>query len=215
MILGIDTATPATTVAVCVEGVVVAEETRVDARRHAESLAPCIQQVIQAAGRVLSDVRHIAVGVGPGAFTGLRVGLVTARSLARALDIPVHGVCTLDVMAYGSGLAEPFAVVTDAKRKEVFWARYASVSERTGGPWVGRPSEVSGAISGLPVVGVQGTPFAELFGDPKGPELPAAGALARLLEQRLAVGGELLSASPIYLREPDVSPAVAPKSVLS
>jgi tRNA threonylcarbamoyl adenosine modification protein YeaZ len=215
VILGIDTATPATTVALVAEGVVLAEVTYVDPRRHAESLTPAIQHVLDVSGKTLSAVRHLAVGVGPGAFTGLRVGLMTARSLSQALAIPVIGVCTLDVMAYGSGIQEPFAVVTDARRKELFWARYESAERRVAGPDVGQPPAVVEAVGVLPVVGARRAPLPEFFNDPRSPDLPNAGALARLAEKRLAVGGELLPASPVYLREPDVSPAVAPKSVLS
>src|SRR5690606_40963487 len=92
------------------------------------------------AGAAPADLSAIAVGVGPGPYTGLRVGLVTARSMGEALGIPVHGFCTLDVIAWATGRTEPFAVVTDARRREVYWARYDSCRVRTRGPEVGAPS---------------------------------------------------------------------------
>ena len=99
MLLAFDTATPAVTVALHDGERVVASQTRVDARRHGELLAPAITAVLDEAWVPRQDVTAIAVGVGPGPFTGLRVGLVTARTLGLALDVPVYGVCTLDVLA--------------------------------------------------------------------------------------------------------------------
>ena len=99
MLLAFDTATPAVTVALHDGERVVAHSTTVDARRHGELLAPTIQALLDEAWIPRQDVTAIAVGVGPGPFTGLRVGLVTARMLASVLEIPVYGVCTLDVLA--------------------------------------------------------------------------------------------------------------------
>src|ERR1051325_4718889 len=99
MLLAFDTATPAVTVALHDGERVVASQTFVDARRHGELLAPAITAVLDEAWVPRQDVTAIAVGVGPGPFTGLRVGLVTARTLAFALDLPVYGVCSLGVLA--------------------------------------------------------------------------------------------------------------------
>ncbi len=98
-ILAFDTATPAVTVAVHDGYDVVAHESAVDARRHGELLAPSIAAVLAKAGARPGDVTAIAVGTGPGPYTGLRVGLVTARVLGEALGVPVDGVCTLDIIA--------------------------------------------------------------------------------------------------------------------
>ncbi len=99
LLLALDTATPAVTVALHDGHRVLAEVSEVDARRHAELLAPGIEAVLAQAGATTRDLTAIAVGTGPGPFTGLRVGLVTARTLASTLGVPVHGVCTLDVLA--------------------------------------------------------------------------------------------------------------------
>lgn len=119
-----DTATPAVTVALHDGEAVVASTSQVDARRHGELLLPAVDRVLKEAGRTLDAVTGIVVGVGPGPYTGLRVGLVTAAAFSSALGVPVHGLCTLDGLAYASGIDEPFAVATDARRKEVYWARY-------------------------------------------------------------------------------------------
>ena len=95
LLLAFDTATPAVTVALHDGSTVLAESAEVDARRHGELLAPAIARVLAASGRTQRELTGIAVGVGPGPFTGLRVGLVTARALGEALRIPVHGVCKI------------------------------------------------------------------------------------------------------------------------
>jgi tRNA threonylcarbamoyl adenosine modification protein YeaZ len=215
LILGLDTATPATTVGVVRGGEVVAERSQVDSRRHVELLVPTIHAVLEDAGIDLAQVTDIAVGVGPGAFTGMRVGLATARSLGVALGIPVHGVVTLDGIAAASGLKESFAVVTDARRREVFWATYTDGFTRAEGPFVGRPDEVAKAVGHRPVVGARATPFAEMFDDIREPDLPSAAALAQIVSRALASGEGLMPPEPMYLRRPDVTPSSGPKSVLS
>jgi len=123
LLLGLDTATPAVTVALHDGTRVLAEATMAGRHRHAELLAPAIAQVLADAGADRADLTAIAVGVGPGPYTGLRVGIVTARVLGAALGIPVHGVCSLDVIAADVQLPR-FLVATDARRREVYWARY-------------------------------------------------------------------------------------------
>lgn len=215
MILAIDTTSVATTVAVADQGEVLAEARHIDGRAHAEVLTPLIRKVVAAAAREVSEINDIAVGVGPGAFTGLRVGLMTAITLGQSLGIPVHGVMTLDVLAFESGIAEPFFVVTDALRKEVFWAEYSDFRSRMGAPGVGKPELVAQRTAGRPVVGCESASFGDLFTGTRSPELPSASALARLVEARLSNGGELLPPSPIYLRQPDAAVAAKPKSVLN
>ncbi|GAA1853068.1 tRNA (adenosine(37)-N6)-threonylcarbamoyltransferase complex dimerization subunit type 1 TsaB [Actinomadura bangladeshensis] len=208
LVLAFDTATAAITVALYEwipgEGAVprgVAEA--VDRRRHTELLTPSIAQVMAEAGAAPGDLSAIAVGVGPGPYTGLRVGLVTARSMGEVLSIPVHGVCTLDIIAWATGRDEPFVVATDARRKEVYWARYDSARARATEPAVGPPS---GVPQGLPVVGEGGALYPEILGDSgHEPLLPTAGALAELTVSRLAglKVPELLPPEPLYLRRPD------------
>ena len=151
MLLAFDTATPAVTVALHDGERVVASSTTVDAMRHGELLAPEIQAVLDEAWVPRQDVTAIAVGVGPGPFTGLRVGLVTARTLGAVLEIPVYGVCTLDVLAaeaVDTGTVDgPFLVATDARRKEVYWASYDADGRRLDGPHVSRPADVASELS--------------------------------------------------------------------
>lgn len=203
-----------TTVAVIGDGQVVAESFHPAPRRHAEMLAPAIQEVLVRAQIQGGELTGIAVGVGPGAFTGLRVGLATATSLGNALQIPVHGVMTLDAMAFETQLAQPFTVVVDARRKEVFWATYTNYETRATGPFVSGPDEITAVTDG-DIVGAAATPFAQLTERARAPDAPSAGSLGLLAFRRLNEGRALLTAQPLYLRHPDVSPAAAPKSVLS
>ena len=211
MLLAFDTATPAVTVALHDGERVVASTTRVDAMRHGELLAPGITSVLDEAWVPRQDITAIAVGVGPGPFTGLRVGLVTARTLALALDIPVYGVCTLDVLAARAvddgTVGGPFLVATDARRKEVYWAAYDGQGVRLDGPRVSRPAEVT---STGPVVGSGAVLYADAFPRPVGPVHPDAGVLARVVVEERA---ELLDPEPLYLRRPDVAPPATPKRV--
>lgn len=125
LLLAVDTATPAVTVALHDGVSVLAAESQVDARRHGELLLPAVDRVLDRAGLALGAVTDLVVGVGPGPYTGLRVGLVTAAAFGSTLGVPVHGLCTLDGLAYAAQLDGPFVVATDARRKEVYWARYA------------------------------------------------------------------------------------------
>lgn len=208
LLLAFDTATPAVTVAVRDDAVTVAERTVIDARRHGELLAPGIAAVLADAGRDRTELTAIAVGVGPGPFTGLRVGLVTARALGEALRIPVHGVCTLDVVAYGSGLTGDYAVATDARRKEVYWARYRD-GQRLDGPHVDRPAVVATQLAGLPVVGDGAWLYPDELLDGREPRYPSAGALAGLV----AAGRLTVEPLPLYLRRPDAVEPGARKRV--
>ncbi|WP_328905345.1 tRNA (adenosine(37)-N6)-threonylcarbamoyltransferase complex dimerization subunit type 1 TsaB [Streptomyces sp. NBC_00234] len=206
LLLAVDTATPAVTVALHDGSAVVAATSQVDARRHGELLLPAVDRVLAEAGVKLDAVTDLVVGVGPGPYTGLRVGLVTAAAFGSALSVPVHGVCTLDGLAYAAGLAGlrgPFAVATDARRKEVYWARYEDPLTRTGDPAVDRPADIAEQLAGLPVVGAGAVLYPEAFPDARAPEHVSAGALAALAAERLAAGQELLPPQPLYLRRPD------------
>ncbi len=211
MLLAFDTATPAVTVALYDGTQVVAEQTTVDAMRHGELLAPSISTMLDEAGLIRQDLTAIAVGVGPGPFTGLRVGLMTARTLAAVLEIPVYGVCTLDVLAaeaMDSGTVDgPFQVATDARRKEVYIASYDEDGIRLSGPDVVKPATV--ATDG-PVVGRGAVLYPDAFPDFRGPENPSAGVLARVVAEERA---ELYDPEPMYLRRPDAVEAHRPKRV--
>jgi tRNA threonylcarbamoyladenosine biosynthesis protein TsaB len=216
LVVGFDTATPAVSVALHDGERIIASATTVDARRQGELLAPMIAKVMADAGADRKDLTGVAVGVGPGPYTGLRVGLVTARVLGDVLGIPVHGVCTLDIIAAGAepaGQAE-FLVATDARRKEVYWARYDSAGRRIRGPEVGPASEIDGAEI-LPVAGDGGTIYPEAFGEPLAPAHPDARVLCEIVARRLSSnsGPDLLPAEPLYLRRPDAREPGAPKRV--
>nr|WP_155073711.1 tRNA (adenosine(37)-N6)-threonylcarbamoyltransferase complex dimerization subunit type 1 TsaB [Streptomyces taklimakanensis] len=212
--LALDTATPAVTVALHDGERVLASSDETDARRHGELLLPAVDRVLTEAGVALGDVTDVVVGVGPGPYTGLRVGLMTATTVAAARDVPVHGLCTLDGIAYAAGTAGlegPFVVATDARRKEVYWARYADARTRLGEPAVDRPADIAEVVAGVPAVGLGARMYAETFTGVRDdlPEHVSAAALAALAAERLAAGagtGEqrgFLPPLPLYLRRPD------------
>ena len=208
MLLAFDTATPHVTVALHDGDRVVAAYESEESMRHGEMLAPGIERVLLDAGVKASDLTAIAVGVGPGPFTGLRVGLVTARTLAFVRRIPVHGVCSLDILAaeaMDAGLDE-FAVATDARRKEVYLASYAG-GRRVSGPEVVKPLDAS---TDLPVVGRGAVLYPEAFPHAAAPEHPRAAVLCEVvLQERF----ELVEPEPLYLRRPDVAEPGKPKRV--
>ena len=214
LLLGLDTATPAVTVALHDGGQPLAQLVTVDAHRHAELLAPAIAKVIADAGADRADLTGVAVGVGPGPYTGLRVGIVTARVLGAALGIPVYGVCSLDVIAAGVERDAEFLVATDARRREVYWARYGQAG-RLDGPHVCAPALIPSR--GLPVAGEGPLLYSELLPNGRGPAYPAAATLCRMVVAALAADGagapELLLPEPLYLRRPDAREPGTPKRV--
>ncbi|MCB5911626.1 tRNA (adenosine(37)-N6)-threonylcarbamoyltransferase complex dimerization subunit type 1 TsaB [Streptomyces pinistramenti] len=205
LLLALDTATPAVTVALHDGSRVLAESCQVDARRHGELLLPAVDRVLSEAGTKLDAVTGLVVGVGPGPYTGLRVGLVTAATFGAALDVPVHGLCSLDGLAYAAGLDEPFVVATDARRKEVYWARYADARTRLTEPAVDRPADLADQVAGVPAVGAGALLYDAVFTGVRreGPEHQSAAALAALAAEKLAAGEEFLPDRPLYLRRPD------------
>ncbi|URM90010.1 tRNA (adenosine(37)-N6)-threonylcarbamoyltransferase complex dimerization subunit type 1 TsaB [Streptomyces sp. MRC013] len=203
LLLAMDTATPAVTVALHDGRSVVARSGRVDARRHGELLLPAVHRVLGEAGLGPGAVTGVVVGVGPGPYTGLRVGLVTAATFASALGVPAYGLCTLDGLAYASGIDGPFVVATDARRKEVYWARYDDHRTRATEPSVDRPADIADRVAGLPAVGAGARLYGEVFPDARDPEHQSAAALAALAAERLAAGEELPEPRPMYLRRPD------------
>lgn len=212
MLLALDTASPTVTVALHDGRDVLAAATASATMRHGEQLAPLIEQVLAEAGARPADLTAIAVGAGPGPFTGLRVGLVTARTMGHVLDVPVHGVCSLDALAVEAvetGVVEgDFLVATDARRKEVYLASYDERGVRTSEPVVDRPAALA---TDRPVVGEGAALYPAAFPDGRAPLRPDAAWLAR------AVAGErvrLLDPEPLYLRRPDAEIPHAPKAVL-
>ena len=210
MLLAIDTSTPLVSVAVCdhEDGRVLAREAGDRPMAHGESLAPMVRETLDRVGSGPEHLRAVVVGTGPGPFTGLRVGLVTARMLGLALGVPVHGICSLDALAaqaVAAGVAEPFVVVTDARRKELFHAFYDAQGRRTAGPDVSRPGHVP---AGTLVVGPGVAIHPDAFGRTAGPDAVDAAALALLLVEGRA---EVTGPEPRYLRRPDAVVPGPPK----
>lgn len=197
LVLAFDTATSAVTVALHDGTDVIAERTVVDPRRHGELLGPGIAHVLAEAHASASDLTCIAVGVGPGPFTGLRVGLMTARSIGDALGIPVAGVCTLDILAASVVCDEPFLVATDARRREVYWATYDPSGKRLEGPRVDYPATIGWRG---PAYGLGALTYRDSFTAAQPPEFPDAGVLATLVVTDALTP---LPPDPLYLRRPD------------
>jgi tRNA threonylcarbamoyl adenosine modification protein YeaZ len=202
VILAMDTATPAVTAGIVRRdggGIeVLAERVTVDARAHAERLTPNVVAALAEAGRSVEDLNAVVVGCGPGPFTGLRVGMATAAAYGHALGIPVHGVCSLD--AIGIDSAGEVLVVTDARRREVYWARYVD-GFRVDGPAVNAPVDVPAgarAVAGSPE-------HVALFDLPRQPAIyPTASGLVRSVSDWTARPDPLI---PLYLRRPDAKPS--------
>ena len=194
IVLAIDTATPAVTAGFVDGSTVLAERVSDDARAHAERITPNVLAALADAGLTMSDLGAVVVGCGPGPFTGLRVGMASAAAYGHALGIPVYGVCSLD--AIGGLTTGEVLVVTDARRREVYWARYRD-GVRTDGPAVSAPADVdpgsAGAVAGSPE-------HAALFGRPCiEPRYPTAAGLVAAV----ADWSPPPALVPLYLRRPD------------
>lgn len=189
LILAIDTATPAVTAGVVrLEGLeVLAERATVDARAHAEQLTPNVVAALADAQLSIADLGAVVVGCGPGPFTGLRVGMASAAAFGHALGVPVRGVCSLD--AIGIQTSDDVLVVTDARRREVYWARYRD-GMRVDGPAVNAPADVPGAVEALA----------------RPPVYPTVAGLVRAVADWTSEPAPVV---PLYLRRPDAKPSVA------
>lgn len=179
----------------------------ISTRAHNELLVPTIAELLEGAGLAFSDLEAIVVGCGPGPFTGLRVGMATAQALGQALGIPVYGVVTHDAVARGVD-AQSALIVTDARRREVYWARYEN-GQRVAGPDVVKPAELD-----CPPVAFCSVP------EPLAPQLSVDADEVTYLPPRTAglVAAAGFSAPPAplvphYLRRPDaVPPKQKPRS---
>lgn len=221
-VLAFDTATDVISVAIGQNGEALAAYQIVSGREHAERLVPAIHALVSDTGVALDRLAAIAVGVGPGRFTGLRVGITTAKVMAQALGIPVVGIGTLDLVAYPLRHARREVVaVVDARRREVFWARYQPVPgglERRSPDAVDSPADVVAELAAtgaeILLVGDGVDRYRDLFGgldhvEFAGPEYGAPSALAllelaagRLEREEFVAPHEL---APVYLRESDAA----------
>lgn len=176
-------------------------------RQHVEQLMPVLDRLVTGAGVALSEVTRIVVGLGPGPFTGLRVGIATAETLAYALQVPWIGVCGLDVLAaQRRELVDGEVVVAiDARRHEVYWARFADDGRRVDGPSVGAPAD----LPDLPVIGPGARRYAEVLGDRAVLGLDHLDAAVMAATALPDAGIE-----PLYLRRPDATEPTRRKSAL-
>lgn len=222
MILAIDTSAGTTVAVVDRDGGVLAERTETDTRRHAEVIGTLIESVLAEAGVSPTALSAVVAGVGPGPYTGLRVGIVAARAFAFGIGRPCLALGSHDAIAFerlsalGSGsvampsgrLDSPLVVVTDARRREVAWTAYSGLDDdglpvRVDGPTLAKPADLdesTGASSSSPRT------------DPDRTVVSAA-ALGMLAERLFEHGRGFADPAPLYLREPDVTVSAGPKPV--
>jgi len=242
LVLALDTATPTVVVGIIEVGPpadsgwfttgVRAARTASSGNRHAETLGQLIPEVLSESDLRMTDLSVVVVGLGPGPFTGLRVGVMTAVALGDALGLPVYGVCTHDAIAAtyagragtsgeaaapgeAAALSEAagFVVVTDARRRECYWAGYDASGARVSGPDVERPADMltrpdwrsSGLVIGDP-------DFSEPLGTEMHPAEPDLIGLV-LAASGLTEGQPPGALEPMYLRRPDAAPPAPRKPV--
>jgi tRNA threonylcarbamoyl adenosine modification protein YeaZ len=230
LVLAFDTSTPAVTVAVgsiepsefpeaggftsADEGaMVLATRTEVEANRHGELLAPLISDVLGLAGAQPRDLTAIGVGLGPGPFTGLRVGIVTAKAMADALKIPTYGECSLGLVSQ-----RPGGVATNARRKQVYWAIVGDADIQSG-PDIATPEEAAAGFAAANVRSVCGEGpllYPEAFADlpvQTDAVYPRAELLVGRVVKRVREAAPSEELVPLYLRRPDAQPPGRPKQV--
>jgi tRNA threonylcarbamoyl adenosine modification protein YeaZ len=202
LVLAIDTSSAAVSAAVVsVDGDVLAQRMTIDARAHGELLAPSIAACLDDADVAPHALAAIVAGVGPGPFTGLRVGLVTAAAMADALGIPAYGVCSLDALA-AAVEADSLLVATDARRREVYWARYAG-GVRVEGPSVDKPAELS-TVDVQAMTGAGARLYADVLGLPLlDIDYPDLASLVRVAASKIRSRAPGDTLTPLYLRRPD------------
>ncbi|NKQ58111.1 tRNA (adenosine(37)-N6)-threonylcarbamoyltransferase complex dimerization subunit type 1 TsaB [Amycolatopsis sp. K13G38] len=214
LVLAIDTSTPAVTAGVATlagtEVTVLAERVTLNPRAHGELITPHVLDAAREADVTLRGLDAIVCGVGPGPFTGLRAGMATAAALGHGLALNVYPVCGLDAIAAEVGSAEPFAVVTDARRKEIYWAAYSADGSRQDGPHVEAPRELGYALAA--------GDGARLYEDRLGarvvePYYPATKGLVTAAASVLTAGEPPAPLTPLYLRRPDATEPGARKRV--
>lgn len=221
-VLALDTATAATAVAVVAFGPgsgrprTLAAWERVDPRAHGERLVPMIHEALAEAGARPGDLTAVVSGDGPGPFTGMRVGLVTAAAMAQALEVPAYGVCSLDGIGAATAPGRSL-VTTDARRREVYWAIYAD-GERVTEPAVDPPAVVAARASAYGVdraCGEGADRYREVLGFPVARDrlYPAPVLLAAAAHPRIESGAAGESLTPRYLRRADAAASHPPKPV--
>jgi tRNA threonylcarbamoyl adenosine modification protein YeaZ len=204
VLLAIDTSAGTSVAVVDAHAGILVELSESDTRRHAEVIGTLIRGVLDQSGIAVTDLSGVAAGMGPGPFTGLRVGIAAARAFALGIGRPVVPVVSHDSVAFGA--QEPSLVVTDARRREVYWSAYAGTDDvglpiRVAGPGLCSPDELAAAV-----------PDFGAFRRVDAAEVSAGGVgmVAELLylHKRPFARGEAL-----YLRSPDVTASAGPKRV--
>lgn len=212
LVLAVETATPRCSVALGSESGLAASFSVERDRRHVEAVVPAIAAACRAAGLALADLKALAVDIGPGLFTGMRVGIATAQALALALDLPVHPVCSLDVLAHPFRHAgTPVASVIDARRGEVFRALHRA-GLPLAGPACTAPATLAAELADLGAglaVGdgaVRHRAALEAAGAEVTAAMPTAESALELALAAIAAGGTGLDPGQVqalYLRAPD------------
>jgi tRNA threonylcarbamoyl adenosine modification protein YeaZ len=188
-----------------------AQARTINPRAHGEVLAVGIDAGLTEVGIAPSELGAVVAGLGPGPFTGLRVGLVTAAMLSDVLGIPSYGVCSLDGIGPERGAV---LVATDARRREVYWARYLD-GTRVAGPDVARAADVDidGATA---MVGAGARLYSDVLGLPLlDDDYPSLSRLVERARPRLLTGAPTETLTPLYLRRPDAVEPGPAKAVLS
>ncbi|HEX9889295.1 MAG TPA: tRNA (adenosine(37)-N6)-threonylcarbamoyltransferase complex dimerization subunit type 1 TsaB [Nitriliruptorales bacterium] len=218
-LLSIETSTPRSSVALADQDGTIVSTSLGIGQRHGEFLAPAIRFCLDQAGLEARDVTGVAVGTGPGLYTGLRVGIATAKTFAAALQLPVVGLSGLDVLAFQMRHARRLiCAALDARRKELFWAFYRCVPggvQRQTELRVGSPDRLTGEIQAAGeeclVVGDGGFTYADRFREvdaelagsehafPDAADL-ATLAVPRFVREETERPDEL---TPLYLRQAD------------
>ena len=209
MLLAIDTSAGTGVAVVDRDRGVLAERVEPDTRRHAEVIGELIKQCLAEAGIAVTDLSGVAVGMGPGPFTGLRVGIAAAQAFALGAARSVVRVVSHDAIAFGhyaSGGSGPLVVVTDARRKEVYWSAYRGADSvglpvRDAGPGLARPENLAAEVPGF-------AGYHRLDAS-----LVSAASLGLLAESLYLHGREFAGKDALYLRSPDVTLSAGPKRV--
>lgn len=214
-VLAIDTSSARSLAGVAVvtdEGAVVDLHERYadDGKAHGELLAGLIAAAVDAAGLRMADLDAVVVGAGPGPFTGLRVGIVTAAVTADLLGVPLYGVGSLDAIA-AVVESRPLLVATDARRREVYWARFDTDGTTTG-PQVAKPADLD--LAGVIVTGGGATLHPDLLGVSLGVDHPTTAGLVHGARDRLVQGAPTETVEPLYLRRPDAVVPTGRKSTV-
>lgn len=222
LVLAIDTATPAVTAGVVqldADAVprTLAQRVTIDAKAHGELLIPHLREALAEAGRTMADVDAIVCGSGPGPFTGLRVGMVTAAALGQALGKPVYPVPTVDAIAVEARSGHRLLVATDARRREVYWAAYDADGRRVEGPNVDKPADLAERLPALELASAAGQ-GAEMYADVLDLPIvlapfPTSHGLVAVAAADLLAGAEPGSMTPLYLRRPDAVASTGRKRV--